>query len=193
MRMRFAVIGAGSIGEIHAQTIEELMPEATVGVVVGRDPARTAAAATRHRAEPSLSIERTLARDDIDAIAICTPSGTHAALCVDALEAGNVTMEAARDVVDAHERWTAAPSSTKASIRSTCWCGSSESPWRSSPGPDSSLTSESRWRTPPWQRFGSPAAPSASSIAPRPPIQGWAALLAGLRESRRAGRRQGIQ
>jgi UDP-N-acetyl-2-amino-2-deoxyglucuronate dehydrogenase len=94
--MQFALIGTGFIGEIHAQTIDELTPEATLAVVVDRDPTRTTEAAARHGAEPSLSIERTLARDDIDAVAICTPSGTHADLCVRALEPASTSSSRSR-------------------------------------------------------------------------------------------------
>ena len=71
-----------------------------------RSPSRTERGPSR-RSRPLL------ARPDIDAVAICTPSGSHAALAVAALDAGkhvlvekplDVTVEAARTVAEAQAR-----------------------------------------------------------------------------------------
>ena len=66
-------------------------------------------------------IMKALARDDVDAVAVCVPSGLHARLAVQVLEAGrhlvvekpvDVTVAAARTIADAAER---APAGTLAS------------------------------------------------------------------------------
>jgi predicted dehydrogenase len=89
----------GAIGEVHARVIEGLAGAAAVTVVMGRDPDRTAAAGRLHGADPSLSVEDTLAREDIDAVAICTPSATHADIAVRALRAGkHVVVEKPLDI-----------------------------------------------------------------------------------------------
>jgi UDP-N-acetyl-2-amino-2-deoxyglucuronate dehydrogenase len=111
--MRFAIIGAGVIGRTHAACIRELEPRATLTLVVDEIPDRARELATAHNADHATSARAAFARDDVDAVAICTPSGRHAEFAVAALEAGrhvlvekpiDVTMPAARRVADAAAR-----------------------------------------------------------------------------------------
>jgi predicted dehydrogenase len=111
--MRFAVIGAGVIGRTHAACIRELARRATLTLVVDEIPDRARALAAALGADHATSPAAAFARDDVDAVAICTPSGRHAELAVAALEAGkhvlvekpiDVTMAAARRVADAAAR-----------------------------------------------------------------------------------------
>jgi predicted dehydrogenase len=111
--MRFAIIGAGVIGRTHAASISKLGPHATLAVVADELPERARQLAAEYGAEHATSIGEVLARDDIDAVAICTPSGRHADLAVAALDAGkhvvvekpiDVTVDAARRVGDAERR-----------------------------------------------------------------------------------------
>src|SRR6516164_1906550 len=111
--MRFAVIGAGVIGRTHAACISELAPGATLALVADEVPGRARDLAAAYGAEAVTSAAAVFSRDDIDAVAICTPSGRHAELAVAALDAGkhvivekpvDVTLRAARLVADAEAR-----------------------------------------------------------------------------------------
>lgn len=111
--MRFAIIGAGVIGRTHVQAITDLGARAQLVLVADQIPERAQNLAEAHGVEHCRSAAEVFARDDIDAVAICTPSGHHADLAVAALEAGkhvvvekplDVTLEAARLVVDAERR-----------------------------------------------------------------------------------------
>jgi len=114
--MRFAVIGAGVIGRTHAACIRELDPGATLALVADEVPGRARELAAAYGAEAVMSAAAAFSRDDIDAVAICTPSGQHADLAVAALDAGkhvivekpiDVTLRAAYRVADAAARSTA--------------------------------------------------------------------------------------
>ncbi|GAA4554437.1 Gfo/Idh/MocA family protein [Amycolatopsis samaneae] len=94
--LRFAVLGCGVIGEKHAESI------AAVGelvLAVDELAGRAAKLAGAHGAAFTTSVSEALSRADIDAVAVCTPSGTHADLAVAALRAGkHVVVEKPVDV-----------------------------------------------------------------------------------------------
>ena len=85
--IRFAIVGAGNIANFHARAIE-LVPSATLVAVHSRraEPGQTFA--QKYGAEFAPDYDALLARDDIDAICITTPSGTHAELGSAAARAG---------------------------------------------------------------------------------------------------------
>lgn len=96
--LRFAVVGCGVIGRVHARSIARA-GDATLTVTV--DPVAAAAGelADEYDAVAVPSLEEALLRADVDAVAICTPSGSHAELAVRALEAGkHVVVEKPLDV-----------------------------------------------------------------------------------------------
>src|SRR5664280_196623 len=96
--MKFAVVGAGVIGDLHARTITGL-PGAEVGVVGDTQLERAQDLAGRYQARALSDLSAALALPDIDAVAICTPSGNHADLVVAALGAGkHVVVEKPLDV-----------------------------------------------------------------------------------------------
>ncbi|MFC4948035.1 Gfo/Idh/MocA family protein [Pseudonocardia sp. GCM10023141] len=114
--LRFAVIGCGVIGSQHADVISAgtgMTLSAVADVVLDRAEALADAVVARHggpRPAVLRSVDEALARSDVDAVAICVPSGLHADLAVAALEAGrytiiekpvDVTVAAARRVADA--------------------------------------------------------------------------------------------
>jgi predicted dehydrogenase len=108
--MRCALIGCGVIGRIHAAAIAALTPEIALVMAVGRDLASAQAIASEYGATPVQSAEDALTSPDVDAVAICTPSGTHSRLAIAAMNAGkdvivekplDVTLEAARQVAAA--------------------------------------------------------------------------------------------
>jgi len=108
-QMKFAIIGAGAIGDLHAQTIAGL-PQAEVAVVVDVQLERAQGLAARHEALALTDLSEALSLPDVDAVAICTPSGQHADMVVAALKAGrhvvvekplDISLEAAQRVAKA--------------------------------------------------------------------------------------------
>jgi len=99
-----AIVGCGIIGRTHADTIAA-RPDATVTALVDGDAgAREALAARLKEAgqpEPKVygDLTAALSGSDISLIAICTPSGTHAALAEEALnDKKHVVIEKPLDV-----------------------------------------------------------------------------------------------
>lgn len=93
--LRVAIIGTGFMGKMHAHAWRtahrffplDAIPE--IAVVVGRDPDRTAAAATEFGALASATDWReVVTRPDIDVVDICAPGDTHAEIALAALAAG---------------------------------------------------------------------------------------------------------
>ena len=84
--MRFGVIGAGRIGKIHGGNIAR-RGDCSVAFVADADAnaAKSLAAATGAKVG---SVEEILAAKDIDAVAICSPTDTHADLIERAAKAG---------------------------------------------------------------------------------------------------------
>ena len=104
--MRFAVIGCGVIGRHHAATIATLGRRAELVLADDEVPERADELAAEHGIDSATSAREALARPDVDAVAICTPSGLHADLAVAALAADkHVVVEKPLDVsVAAAER-----------------------------------------------------------------------------------------
>lgn len=77
-RLRCAVFGAGRIGRIHAANLAQHVDGAELVAIVDVNRSAAEELATRLRV-PTVSenYEEILARDDIDAVAICTPTSTH--------------------------------------------------------------------------------------------------------------------
>lgn len=76
--VRFAILGAGRIGKAH---IRAVVAEPRAELVAVADPIQAAAeeAANAHGCDIR-SIDEIAANDDVDAVAICTPTNTHADL-----------------------------------------------------------------------------------------------------------------
>lgn len=98
-RLRIAMIGTGFMAKAHSHAWRTaprffdlpLAPE--LAVIVGRDPARTEAAAARLGwGGHDHDWRRVIERDDIDLVDIVTPGDTHADIAVAALEAGKHVM-----------------------------------------------------------------------------------------------------
>lgn len=111
--MRFGIIGCGVIGALHAQTVDSLAPRAELAVVVDAIEERATELAAKFDVEASTSVDDLLARDDIDAVTICTPSGAHSDVAVAAIEAGkhviiekplDIRLDAARRVLAAEKK-----------------------------------------------------------------------------------------
>jgi predicted dehydrogenase len=85
--LRFAIVGAGSIGEIHAAAIAAA-PGARLTVVSSRGDARGRALAATHGAAWVADPFEAVARPEVDAVCVCTPSGAHETLATAAARAG---------------------------------------------------------------------------------------------------------
>ena len=87
MTIRFGLIGCGRVAPRHAQSLTQLKQTDLVAVADIR-PARAARFADEYHATAYADARDLLARADVDAVSICVPSGLHAQLAIDALEAG---------------------------------------------------------------------------------------------------------
>ncbi|MFI6833669.1 Gfo/Idh/MocA family protein [Kribbella sp. NPDC050241] len=111
--MKFAVVGAGVIGETHARLITSLPEGSELVAVVDVEADRAIALSGKYGGEPMTDLKQACARPDIDAVSICLPSGYHADAAITALEAGkhvivekpiDVTLAAADRLIDAEQQ-----------------------------------------------------------------------------------------
>jgi predicted dehydrogenase len=111
------MIGTGFMGAAHSQAFRtahrffDLPLTPVMAVIVGRDAAKTQAAAEKYGwNEASTDWREVIARDDIDLVDVCTSGETHAEIAIAALAAGKHvlcekplanTVEEAREMADA--------------------------------------------------------------------------------------------
>ena len=86
-RVRFAVIGAGNIGKFHVRAMQEIQ-QAHVTVVCNRHGTEGQDLAEKANADWVSDYHDVVLRDDVDAVSICTPSGTHKEIAIAAAQAG---------------------------------------------------------------------------------------------------------
>jgi myo-inositol 2-dehydrogenase/D-chiro-inositol 1-dehydrogenase len=89
--IRVAVLGAGRIGQIHAANVAA-NPRARLVAVADPVDAAGRQLAARLGCESSTDAETVIARDDVDAVVIGTPSDTHARLMLLAARAGKAVL-----------------------------------------------------------------------------------------------------
>ncbi|TDW24540.1 Gfo/Idh/MocA family protein [Kribbella kalugense] len=108
--MRFALIGAGAIGTVHARLIEALGSEADLVAVVDQNLERAGKLVEQHGGKAYATPAAAYAAEELDAAAICLPSALHADAAVEALQAGkhviiekpvDITLAAADRVIEA--------------------------------------------------------------------------------------------
>jgi len=75
-KLRFGIIGCGVIGRIHAQAITSL-PDAQLVAVADIIPERAQELAEAFHATPYEDFQQMLAREQLDVVDVCTPSGMH--------------------------------------------------------------------------------------------------------------------
>lgn len=84
----FALVGPGAIAGMHARALAEI-PEARLLAVQGRDYTRAAAFAAAHGVPFATdNLDALLARPDVEAVCITTPSGAHLAPALAVVRAG---------------------------------------------------------------------------------------------------------
>lgn len=84
--IKFAILGCGTIGDVHARAIKE-SNGAKLVAVCDADAARAESYAKKYGVKAYHDYAELLACPDIDAISICTPSGMHAEQSIKALDA----------------------------------------------------------------------------------------------------------
>ena len=87
-RTRLVLVGAGVIGRQHSQVIAELADRVELVAVVDLHPDRAERVAAEHGAAVFAGLTEALAAVETDVVSICTPTGTHGALAIEALQAG---------------------------------------------------------------------------------------------------------
>src|SRR5689334_15853808 len=83
----FAIIGAGMVARYHATAIERTAGARLVAICRA-DQARAEETAAQFGVPCLADYTELLARDDVDAVCICTPSGMHAEQAIAAARAG---------------------------------------------------------------------------------------------------------
>ena len=88
-KLHFGIIGAGRIGKVHAETLAFRLPEAEITAVADVNGDAAEALAKRcNIPKVAASAEEIIGDKTIDAVLICSPTGTHADLIVQAAQAG---------------------------------------------------------------------------------------------------------
>lgn len=87
MTLRCGLIGCGRVAPRHAQSYRQLS-ETELVAVADIKPSRAEHFAQEYGATAYTDHHALLARDDIDLVSICVPSGLHAQIALDAMQAG---------------------------------------------------------------------------------------------------------
>jgi predicted dehydrogenase len=87
-RIRLALVGAGVIGTIHGAVINELADHIDLVAVVDVHLERAERLAAERGGKAFTSLTDALEAADIDVVAVCTPTGRHGEVAIEALEAG---------------------------------------------------------------------------------------------------------
>jgi 2-hydroxy-4-carboxymuconate semialdehyde hemiacetal dehydrogenase len=86
--MRIALAGAGAFGEKHLDGLK-LIDGVEIVSVISRRAEQAAEVAAKYGAKHSgTELDETLARDDVDAVILCTPTQIHAAQAIACMDAG---------------------------------------------------------------------------------------------------------
>ncbi len=86
--MRIALAGAGAFGEKHLDGLTNI-EGVTIASIVSRELDQARAVADKYgAAHATTDLSETLARDDVDAVILCTPTQMHAAQAIACMKAG---------------------------------------------------------------------------------------------------------
>ncbi len=88
MTIRFAVLGCGRIGKMHAEMLARQVSGTSVSVVFDVVDAAAQAVANDIGARVASSLAEAVDADDVDAVAICTSTDTHVEAMIAAAQAG---------------------------------------------------------------------------------------------------------
>jgi myo-inositol 2-dehydrogenase / D-chiro-inositol 1-dehydrogenase len=88
-KTKVALIGAGFIADIHAESYHRFVPDAEIVAVYSRSEAHASAFAHKHGIERWFtSLEEILARSDYDVADVCVPNHLHARVTIAAARSG---------------------------------------------------------------------------------------------------------
>jgi 2-hydroxy-4-carboxymuconate semialdehyde hemiacetal dehydrogenase len=86
--VRIALAGAGAFGEKHLDALQKI-DGVEITSIISRTAEQAAAVAAKYGAKhSSTELEDALARDDVDAVILCTPTQMHAAQAIACMKAG---------------------------------------------------------------------------------------------------------
>lgn len=85
---RFALAGAGVIGKHHGRVMSELADRLHLVAVADVELDRARALTEAHGGNPYGSLRDALAAEQIDVVVVCTPTGLHGPVAIEALDAG---------------------------------------------------------------------------------------------------------
>ncbi|HOA49827.1 MAG TPA: Gfo/Idh/MocA family oxidoreductase, partial [Novosphingobium sp.] len=86
--VRIALAGAGAFGEKHLDGLKNI-PGVEIVSIISRTAEQAAAVAEKYGAKhSSTELEDALARDDVDAVILCTPTQMHASQAIACMNAG---------------------------------------------------------------------------------------------------------
>lgn len=112
-RPRFAIVGAGVIGKQHGLVASQLADRMELVAVADVLLERAEAVAAERGGKAFSSLTEALAAVDIDVVVVCTPTGLHGEVAIEALEAGKhvviekpaeVTVAKTDEIIAAQER-----------------------------------------------------------------------------------------
>ncbi len=86
-KIRFGIVGAGNIARFHAAAIKNT-PDAELVAAATRNAERGQAFVAEHGGSLYADYHDLLARNDLDAVTLCTPPDLHAPMTIDAATAG---------------------------------------------------------------------------------------------------------
>jgi UDP-N-acetyl-2-amino-2-deoxyglucuronate dehydrogenase len=86
-QLRFGIVGCGVIGALHAKAITSL-PAAHLVSVVDAIPESAHKLAQEYSVTPYTDTQEMYAKEHLDVVTICTPSGMHGANAIEAMRAG---------------------------------------------------------------------------------------------------------
>jgi UDP-N-acetyl-2-amino-2-deoxyglucuronate dehydrogenase len=112
-RARIALVGAGVIGAHHGLVISELADRVELVAVVDVNPERAEKLAAERGGRAFTSLTEALAAVDVDIVVVCTPTGLHGVVAIEALEAGKhviiekpaeVTVAKTNEIIEAQRK-----------------------------------------------------------------------------------------
>jgi predicted dehydrogenase len=87
-RPKFALVGAGVIGTHHGLVISRLADRIELAAVVDTEREKAERLAAERGGRPFTALTDALAAVDVDVVVVCTPTGRHGAVAIEALGAG---------------------------------------------------------------------------------------------------------